>query len=130
MNEHLDNAVRQLLAHADEELQLGDLMFKHSASQAGRFAYLAAFHAATAVIVHVEGIGPKTHKGVQAKFSQMCAAIPELGQDLGRFLSRTYEMKQVADYKYDKVVLPEDARAAMNGAALLLGKVKSYLDAR
>jgi uncharacterized protein (UPF0332 family) len=85
MNEHLSNAVRLLLRHADEDLQLANLIFKHSASQAGRFAYMAAYHAAQAVITHLENIAPKTHNGVQSNFARLSNSHKELGGDLGRF---------------------------------------------
>lgn len=130
MNEHLPHAVRLLLQQSEEELQLGELVFKHSPRQAGRYGYLAAFHAATAVIVHDEGIGPKTHKGVQTKFSLMSVSRDGLNQEMASFLSRAYSAKQIADYEYDKFVSPEEARSVLTEATAFLAWVKSVLGAR
>ena len=90
--QHLDKA-RQALeeARAIAGIEL--------AEAAGRATYLAAFHAAQALIFERHDKVPKTHRGVHAQFSRLANDTPELGAELPRFLSRAYDFKAVADYK-------------------------------
>ena len=70
--QYLDKA-RQALkeAHAVAGIEL--------AEAAGRAAYLAAFHAAQALIFERNAKVPKTHRGVHAQFSRLAKDTPELG---------------------------------------------------
>jgi uncharacterized protein (UPF0332 family) len=54
------------------------------AEAAGRAAYLAAFHAAQAVIFERNSKVPKTHRGVHAQFSRLARDEPKLGAELSR----------------------------------------------
>jgi len=65
---------------------------------AGRAAYLAAFHAAQALIFERLGDVPKTHRGVHAQFFRLLKDVPYPDTELPRFLSRAYNFKTVADY--------------------------------
>ena len=65
---------------------------------AGRDAYLAAFHAAQALILARSGKVVKTHRGVHRQFSQL--AKNEAGlREFSRFLSQAYNLKDIADYE-------------------------------
>ena len=61
--EHLDKA-RQCLTRARTILAAG------IGEDAGRNAYLAAFHAAQALIAERTGKDAKTHRGVHAQFAR------------------------------------------------------------
>jgi uncharacterized protein (UPF0332 family) len=78
------------------------------AEAAGRAAYLAAFHAAQALIFERIGKVPKTHHGVHAQFSRLARNEPDIGVELPRFLSQAYDFKTVADYE----IRPDRGRAA------------------
>ena len=65
---------------------------------AGRNVYLAAFHAAQALIAERTGKDAKTHKGVHAQFARLTRNEPRLGRELRQFLARAYDMKSIADY--------------------------------
>jgi uncharacterized protein (UPF0332 family) len=65
------------------------------AEAAGRAAYLAAFHAAQALIFERSGKVPKTHRGVHAQFSRLAKNEPRISE-LPRFLSQAYDFKAVA----------------------------------
>lgn len=67
-------------------------------NDAGRSAYLAAFHAAQALIFENTGKIAKTHKGVHTEFARLAAHSPEFG-GLPAFLLRAYNLKAVADYE-------------------------------
>ena len=68
---------------------------------AGRSAYLAGFHAAQALIFERLGKVLKTHAGVHAEFLRLTREDPRLDADLRVFLSRSYNLKAIADYETD-----------------------------
>ena len=65
---------------------------------AGREAYLAAFHAAEALIYERTGKIAKTHRGLRAQFARIAKDEPCIDRTLGDFLGRAYELKSLADY--------------------------------
>lgn len=67
-------------------------------NDAGRSAYLAAFHAAQALIFERLGKIAKTHNGVHAEFARLTANAPEF-VGFSAFLLRAYNLKAVADYE-------------------------------
>ena len=89
--DHLAKA-RHCLTHARIILtaQVGE--------DAARNAYLAAFHAAQALIAEQTGKDAKTHKGVHAQFARLTRDEPRVDAQLRRFLPQAYDMKSAADY--------------------------------
>ncbi len=65
---------------------------------AAREAYLGAFHAALALIIHRTGRSPRTHRGVQVEFARLARDEPALGREMVAFLSVAYDYKSDADY--------------------------------
>ncbi|MGH7054758.1 MAG: HEPN domain-containing protein [Stellaceae bacterium] len=65
---------------------------------AGREAYLAAFHAAEALLYERTGKIAKTHRGLRAQFTRIAKDEPRIDQTLSEFLGRAYELKSLADY--------------------------------
>ena len=65
---------------------------------AGRTAYLAAFHAAQALISEDTDRTVRTHKGVQMEFYRLTKDDPELRADVKRFLAHGFVLKTAADY--------------------------------
>jgi uncharacterized protein (UPF0332 family) len=120
---YLDKA-RQSLAHARAilEIDLGD--------DAGRAAYLAALHAAQALIFERTGRVAKTHRGVHGQFLRLVAGEPRVDTELRRFLSEGYKLKAIADYEVgpEAVVPVEDAAAAIGTAARFVETVGELLD--
>ncbi len=108
---YLDKA-RQCLGYARVNLgvELGN--------DAGRNAYLAAFHAAQAFIFERTGKVAKTHQGVRIEFNRLAKGATEIDRELPRFLAQAYNLKAVADYEMgpDSVVPLERAAAAVEGA--------------
>jgi uncharacterized protein (UPF0332 family) len=89
---YLDKATKSLEeGRAVAEIGLGD--------PAGRAAYLAAFHAAQAVVFERTGRTAKSHKGLQAQFLKIAMAESAIDDELRKFLSRAYNMKAIADYE-------------------------------
>ena len=97
-------------------------------NDAGRSAYLAAFHAAQALIFESTGRVAKTHHGVHSEFSRLTLGKPEL-DGLYVFLSNSYNLKAVADYETgpDSNVLPERAAAAIVEAGKFVAAIRSDL---
>ncbi len=85
--DHFGKAEREL-AEARAILAIG------LAESAGRAAYLAAFHAAQALIVQRTGKIARTHAGVRSEFARPARHERELVV----FLARAYHLKEVADY--------------------------------
>ena len=86
---------------------------------AGRAAYLACFHAAQAYIFERQDRAVKTHHGVQNTFFLLTAHDPRVDPALRNFLSRGFDLKNIADYATDpnETTTAEDATGAMEIAA-------------
>lgn len=98
-------------------------------NDAGRNAYLAAFHAAQALIFERSGKVAKSHQGVHAEFSRIAKDEPAIGVEERRFLAQSYNLKAVADYEFgpDAVIPLERALSAIAGAERFVGCVAALL---
>lgn len=97
---------------AHEFLRKAESMLPSWPDEAGRAAYLAAFHAAQALIFERAGHAAKTHHGVHSEFTRLMRHRAELDQELRGFLSRSYNMKAVADYETGEAASVGNAEAA------------------
>ncbi len=99
--------------------------------EAGRFAYLAAFHAAQAFTLERSGQVSKTHSGVHSQFGKLAKDDPNFDLPLRQFLSRAYEMKVAADYDLSvETAVPLDrAQAAIDEGARFVDCVVSIINA-
>ncbi len=95
--------------------------------QAGRDAYIAAFHAAQAFTVHVTGKEPKTHRGARTEFARLRQAEPALPQSFATFLSNAYELKTQADYDGDEPLSHAEAAAALATAIEMVEVIATFL---
>ncbi len=122
-NEHLDKA-REYLVKARNLL---DVM--HYNDEAGRAAYLAAFHAAQALISERTGKTANTHEGVNSQFNLLTRGDERVDTELRRFLSHAYSLKAIADYETgpDAAVPPERVEAAIGTATRFLDCVAQVL---
>lgn len=100
--------------------------------EAGRGAYLAGFHAAQALIFERTGKAAKTHQGVQTRFLQLAKNNPGVPAELLPFLSRTYNLKSVADYETspDAIVPVERSANAIAMAERFIAAVEQLLAAK
>jgi len=122
-------AANGLLAKADEELSLAQRLISLSAGQGARLGYMAAFHAAQAVLLDLTGSMPKTHSGTRNRFSELAKSDARLGAHFGRFFALAYEQKDITDYRADASVEPEAAAKTIATAADLVAKIKIILNA-
>lgn len=120
--EHLDKA-RQCLGRARAILAAG------VGEDAGRNAYLAAFHAAQALITERIGKPAKTHRGVHAQFARLTRNEASLGRELRQFLAQAYDIKSVADYGLgpDTDVPLDRAAAAIDTAEQFVNRIAEIL---
>ncbi|AWJ90576.1 HEPN domain-containing protein [Azospirillum baldaniorum] len=113
---YLDKA-RQCLGYARINLTV-DL-----GNDAGRNAYLAAFHAAQSLIFERTGKVAKTHQGVHAEFTRLTKDDPRLPTEVRRFLAQAYNLKAVADYE-----LGPDSILPLERAAKALADAEAFVD--
>ena len=82
----------RFLQNADDHLERGQTMLAAGLNyDAGRAAYLAAFHAAQAIIFERTGKMVKTHKGVNIEFLRATKDDPRFTPDQRGFLSEAYD---------------------------------------
>lgn len=84
---------QKLLANATIGLSVG------LNEDAGRNAYLAGYAAARAFLYVKEGKLFKTHNGLQSEFSRVVKDDPRFDKEMRGFLSKTYNLKHIADYE-------------------------------
>jgi uncharacterized protein (UPF0332 family) len=65
---------------------------------AGREAYLAAYHAAAALLIERTGSTARTHRGLRGQFARIAKDEPGIDRSLTEFLAPAYELKTLADY--------------------------------
>lgn len=99
------------------------------ADEAGRLAYLAAFHAAQALIFERSGRTPKTHQGVRSRFGALARAEPGIDVSMRRFLTDGYDLKSIADYAVgpDALVSRADAASAVEAATRFVASIENLL---
>lgn len=97
---------------------------------AGRTAYLAGFHPAQAFISERTGKSLKTHKGVHAELHRLTRDEPQFDNELRSFLSKSYDLKAVADYETgpDAEVSPEQASTAVQHAKRFVAYFEAQLN--
>ena len=109
------------LEKANALLVKSDTMLGVSLTEdAGRTAYMAAFHAAQALIFEVNQRVFKTHSGVQAEFARLVKSDLLMDNELRSFLGMAYKLKAIADYESgpDAIVTAESARGIAYGASI------------
>jgi len=118
----LDKA-QKLLAEADVMIGVG------LTDAAGRTAYLAAFHAAQALIFERIGRILKSHTGVHAEFLRLTKDDSSIGE-LRAFLSRAYNLKALADYETGpgSEISPDRATKALADAKLFVAYLAALIE--
>ncbi len=88
------------LEKSHELLEQAETMLRVDLHEAaGRTAYLAGFHAAQALIFERDDRVFKSHNGVRGEFGRLVKDDPRFDIELRAFLSRTYNLKTIADYE-------------------------------
>jgi uncharacterized protein (UPF0332 family) len=121
--EHSLEKAAQCLSTARAELDI------NLSSEAGSNAYLAAFHAAHALIFERTGKLLKRHEGVQREFTRLAKDEPGIDKSFPVFLSQAYNLKAVADYETGpgSIIPPGHAAAALETATRFVDCIRRVL---
>ena len=118
----------QHFERARRNLASGHLLFANNfMEEAGRAAYLAAFHAAQAFTISLTGNEPKTHRGARTEFLRLTRDDRRVEPRFGIFLAKSYEYKTMADYEGSSPIDPEDAAAALATAAEMVDALERVI---
>ena len=122
--EHLDKA-REYLIKARNQLDV-----LHYNDEAARAAYLAALHAAQALIFERTGRLANSQGGVNSQFNLLTRGDPRVDVELRRFLPHAYDLKAVADYEAGPgaIVPLERIEAAIVTARRFVNIIAELLD--
>lgn len=94
---------------------------------AAREAYMAAFHAAQAMIFERAGKSAKTHNGVRSRFHELTRHEPGFPRSLRSFLSTGFALKSSADYSSSEVPTFDQATEAVGLAEAFLRAVEGLI---
>lgn len=114
---------RGLLRQADTMLEV------ELVEAAGRTAYLVGLHAAQALVFERTERIVRRHRGVQAEFRRLTESEPDFDPELRPFLSRTYNLKAIADYDTDPAseVSVEEVQQAIATARRFVASIEALL---
>jgi uncharacterized protein (UPF0332 family) len=91
--------------------------------EAGRSAYMPAYHAALAFIIARTSKSPKTHSGVRSEFARLAHGDPRISREQVSLLGWSYELKNAAEYEQERVVSLAAAERAINEALQLIDTI-------
>ena len=92
-------------------------------------AYYAMYHAVAALFLSRNVPVPKTHAGVNARFSEHFRHAEPDGREQVRRLGRALDRRLLADYDTVDTLQAEDARAARDDAAAFIAFCEKLIDA-
>jgi uncharacterized protein (UPF0332 family) len=75
------------------------------------------------------GRSPKTHNGVQTEFARLTKDNPDIDREIRAFLSKTYNLKAIADYETgpDSKVTHQQAAEAIEAAKFFILTVRGLI---
>ncbi len=92
-------AAGQSLAAAHRSLADGEVILGVRIPRvAAREAYMAAFHAAEALVVEKTGKAVKTHAGLRTEFARLAQATDRIERWMTTFLANGSRFKSLSDY--------------------------------
>jgi len=91
-------------------------------------SYYAMFYAVLALLQEA-GKVPSKHTGVISLFDTEFVATGIFPKQLSKVLHKTFELRQVSDYKVSQPITGERAEAALAQAASFVGAIKRHLAA-
>ncbi len=110
-------ALREARIVADNELP----------EAAGRAAYLAAYHAAQALVFDRTGKTAKSHGGLRSEFARIVKGDTRIDRAFPTFLARAYNLKATADYGLGAAVTSAEAEQAIEMAARFVDSIARSL---
>ena len=98
-----------------------------NAPVAARESYMAAFHAAQALIFERTGNPAKTHNGAQSRFHELVRGEPSFPAERRAFLSSGFALKSSADYSSTELPTLEQATDAVGEAIAFVEAVATLI---
>ena len=95
--------------------------------EAGRSAYMAAYHAVMAFVIARTGRSPKTHSGARSEFARLARDETRTSRDQVSLLAWSYELKNISDYEQAQTVSAGEAERAIAEAARLVETTAAIL---
>jgi uncharacterized protein (UPF0332 family) len=97
----------------------------------GKLAYLAAYHAANALIASRRGKVARTHTGTRTVLAELAREDARISVEFRQFLAAAYEMKALSDYGRASrgPVAPEEAQDAIATAERMIAAIQGILEA-
>lgn len=89
-------------------------------------AYYAMFYAALALLQRI-GKVPSKHTGVISLFDTEFVLKGSLNKELSKSFHKSFELRQVSDYKTFKPISKEKAEETLNNAVCFVEAVAKYL---
>lgn len=113
---------------AEEYLEDAKFSLEHSRLRlALNSAYYAMFHAAQAVLVFRGITPPRTHKGLREVFGKEIILKGLADRELGRALSRAFELRQASSYEVYAHFGEEIVREIVEKAGDFVEKMKELM---
>lgn len=111
--------------HLEDATAILNLKLAHIAA---REAYLAAFHAAEALVQVRSGRAAKTHRGLRSEFARLIRSEPGIAAEFNRFLAAAYELKSIADYSATpRSITMDEATSAIATADRMIDAIAGVL---
>jgi len=111
----------RFLGSAEHLLALGD--YDSCSSR----CYYAAFFMAEAALMQ-KGLEPSSHRGVIRLFGQHFIQTGIFPPELGRILSRAYDVRLTGDYAVGLSVSREEAENLLDATRRFMAEVRAYLE--
>ena len=120
---------------AKEHLQIADRFLKSSRMlledgdlrSAVDRAYYAMYHATQAILAWKNISPPRTHKGLREVFGKEIIMTRIVDKELGKHLTKGFEMRQSTTYKLYFDFGKEGVRSLINNAEKFVNKIKDVI---
>ncbi|MBW2039887.1 MAG: HEPN domain-containing protein [Deltaproteobacteria bacterium] len=127
-NDEISNLIRYRMEQA--QIALDDARFlldgKRSPQSIINRSYYAMFYATLALLQKIRKV-PSRHTGVISLFDTEFVLKGVFPKELSKDFHKTFELRQVSNYKVIEPSFPEKAKEALNKAVCFVDAVKEYL---
>jgi len=128
IQESMKDFAKACLKLAEEYLEDAKLAFEHSRLRtAVNSAYYAMFHAARAMLAFKGIEPPRTHKGLREVFGKEIILKGLVGKELGRALTRAFELRQASSYEVYVSFSEDVVEALIENAEEFIEKIRRFI---
>ena len=117
-----------LMSRAYDCLADAELLFRESRfNGVTNRSYYAVFDAANAIL-RLKDLYANTHSGLSHTFNLQFVRTEELSPHLNTLLSRSFSLRQTADYDFSREITQEEAQKSIDYAKEFLLYTEAYLN--